>query len=299
MAQLKAFFVKNYWRYSFSWKNAVQSTLAVFAVLWLITEILAFFSPDVGSAIRMHWPYFFLLGIGWTLWDSRPRLSMRERVRGKDALVEICVGDCFDMDGACIVGTNTAFRAAGLDNTSLQAQFANRFCGSPNHLESLLTAALEGEPCVSGAASGSGDRTYAIGTVVRLEAGGKEAYFTAIAELNEYGKAQSSAANIELALRRLWSYLAQRGGLGPIVVPVLGSGLSRIGLTRAELIRTIVCSFVAACATKKFAERLTIVIHPRDFQTHEIDLEELRFFLKYACAYGEPHNEPPNEARSG
>lgn len=310
MAELKAWFTKNYWRYSFSLKNAVKSTLAVFAVLWLLTEIVAFFSASVGEAIRTHWPVFLLLGFGWTLWESRPRLSMSERVAGKDAVVEICVGDCLEKPGSLVIGSNTAFRTAGLDPTSLQAQFAQRFCGSPEQLEILLAAALAGEPgepagapgrSAAGGRAGSafasarepssvraGRETYAIGTTARIAAGDKEAYFTAIAELNEYGRAQSSAERLRLALDRLWSYMARRGSMGALVMPVLGSGLSRIGCTRVELIRTIVRSFVAACGAGKFAERLTIVIHPRDFQTYDIDLEELRFFLKYACAYGGP-----------
>lgn len=316
MAELKAWFTKNYWRYSFSLKNAVKSTLAVFAALWLITEIVAFFSASVGAAIQAHWPAFLLLGFGWTLWESRPRLSMRERVAGKDAVVEICVGDCLDKPGSLVIGSNTAFRTAGLDPASLQAQFAERFCGSPEHLESLLAAALAGEPrelehAGAPGRSATGPKpsaphepssgrarldVYAVGTTARIAAGGKEAYFTAIAELNEYGRAQSSPAQIRLALDRLWSYVARRGTMGALVMPVLGSGLSRIGRTRVELIRTIVRSFVAACAAGKFAERLTIVIHPRDFQTHEIDLEELRFFLKYACAYGEPCGRKPEPA---
>ncbi|MEF3306033.1 macro domain-containing protein [Paenibacillus sp. GYB003] len=290
MAWLRGFIAKNYWRYSFSLQNAVKSMLAVFAVLWLVTEIVAFFSSAVGAAIQAHWPSFLLVGFGWTLWECRPRLSMKERVRGKDAFVEICVGDCFESDGVCIIGSNTDFRTSGIDPASVQAQFAHRFCGSPAGLDGLLTASLADErPGLETSDDDSGGRrVYPIGTVARVEAGGKEAYFVAIAELNEYGKAASSAAHIELALSKLWRYVARRGGIGPLVVPVLGSGLSRIDRTRGDLIRTIILSFVAACAAGKFAERLTIVIHPRDFQTHDIDLEELRFFLKYACAYGEP-----------
>ncbi|PYI53520.1 macro domain-containing protein [Paenibacillus flagellatus] len=297
MTTLKAFFMKNYWRFSFSAKNAVKSLLAVFAVIWLATEIAAFFSGAIGDGIKANWPYFFLIGLLWTIWESRPRLAMTERVAGKDATIEIRVGDCFELDGALVIGSNADFRSAGIDRASLQAQFADRYCDSSERLGTMLEGALAGEPHSWRTTAGGRVKTYDIGTVARLDAGGRVAYFTAIAELNEYGKAHSSPGHIEAALAKLWSYLAHRGGMGPLVVPVLGSGLSRVGVTRLELIQTIVRSFLAACEARKFTEKLTIVIHPRDFRDHEIDWEELRFFLRYACKYYETGVRASDAAR--
>ena len=68
-------------------------------------------------------------------------------------------------------------------------------------------------------------------------------------------------------------------------MPVLGTGFSRLTQTRAEVVREIVMSFVAACSERVLADRLTIVLYPDDMTRHQLSLDELGSFLKHVCVY--------------
>ena len=68
-------------------------------------------------------------------------------------------------------------------------------------------------------------------------------------------------------------------------MPVLGTGFSRLTQTRAEVVREIVTSFVAACSERVFVDHLTIVLSPTDMTKHRLSLDELGDFLRHICLY--------------
>ena len=70
-------------------------------------------------------------------------------------------------------------------------------------------------------------------------------------------------------------------------MPVLGTGFSRLPQTREQVVREIVKSFVAACSERVFADRLTIVLSPKDVAEHKISLDGLSAFLGHVCLYTE------------
>jgi hypothetical protein len=70
-------------------------------------------------------------------------------------------------------------------------------------------------------------------------------------------------------------------------MPVLGTGFSRLPETREQVVREIVKSFVAAYSDCVFADRLTIVLSPKDVADHKMSLAELGAFLEHVCFYTE------------
>jgi hypothetical protein len=72
---------------------------------------------------------------------------------------------------------------------------------------------------------------------------------------------------------------------------LLMSATGTAGLTREEIIRAIVDSFVAACASSRPTEKLTIVVPYKDFYAHRVDLIELERYVQHVCKYTE-YREP-------
>jgi hypothetical protein len=213
-------------------------------------------------------------------------------MKGRDVTITLRVGDMFSVPGALVVGATTTFEtdvATGLISPkSVQGQFTARFYDVVAHLDADLTAALAGVVPERILEAGRGKRTaYPVGTTVRLTAKGRTAYLVAIASLNEYGVAHSSFEDLKNALPRLWEAVGERGTFEPLVMPVLGSGFSRLAETREELAREIIKSFTAACSSGRPTEALTIVLPPGDFYEHRVDLNELERYLQHMCRYTE------------
>jgi hypothetical protein len=112
-----------------------------------------------------------------------------------------------------------------------------------------------------------------------VTANGKNFYFVAMSDMNEFGNAQSSVRYIDIALEKLWIYLAERGELGDVVLPLMGTGRGRIELPRKKMIERIAQSFADASRDKIFSNKLVIVVYPPDVEKFGINLFEVRDYL--------------------
>lgn len=282
-----------YWRHGFSLTRASGALLSSFGAMWLFAEIASFFSQDVGNWLRRQWLPFLVLGIVGALWQNRPRVRFACRLTGRDVVIEIRVGSMFDLPGALVIGSNISFdtdTSNGLISLqSVQGQFTKKCYTSVAHLDADLNAALHGVAPESVSATKKGKpEIYRIGTTVHVVANGRRAYFVGIATMNDHGVANGSFEDLKTSLPILWDYIATKGGdFQPLVVPVLGSGFSRLPQPREEIIRAIVNSFIAACSSSRPTERMTVVIPFKDFYEHQVDLIELERYVQHVCRYTE------------
>lgn len=272
--------------------QALSAVLNSFGALWLIVEITAFFSggtvwPD---KVRELWAIFGLGGFAVAAYQCRPRLSFKHKLTGRDAAIEIAVGNLFDSKGAVIVGTNTSFdtRISNelISEKSVQGAFTRKFYSDETQLDRELSNGLAGlsGQTLPGTRVGKSIK-YKMGTCVRLNTKQRTAYLLAIADINEHGTASGSFSDLQEALARLWVFVGTRGLKEPLVMPVLGTGFSRLRQTREEVIHEIIRSFIAACSERTFTDHLTIVITPQDMIKHRISLEKLSLFLQHECEY--------------
>ena len=224
-------------------------------------------------------------------------LSVSEKLSEADVLIEIRVDDIFNIEGGVfVISTNTTFDtdiSGGLISAdSLQGQFTQRYYNAVEHLDYELEQKLENQSFTLVKDNRKGkQKRYEIGTVVGLQPQGQMAYWIAIADTNEHGVPDGSLEEIVECLGKLWHHIGEQGELGNLIVPVLGTGRARVNAPREKMIREIIQSFIAACSEKKFAEKLTIVISPKDHCEYDIDLHELEKFLQHLCKYTEFKDE--------
>jgi len=272
--------------------RAVAAVLSAFGTLWLLVEVTAFFfqATTVPDWLRAHWWLFAILGAGIAAARCWPKTSVAYNLNGRDVSVEIAVGDVFAFSGALVIGSNTTFDTRVsptlIAANSVQGKFTTTYYSDETQLDSELVAGLNGvrSEQLQGQRQGKAVR-YPIGTTVRLNPKGRRTYFVAIADINEHGVADGSFEKLRVALAELWVHVGSKGLKEPLIMPVLGTGFSRLTQTRAEVVREIVKSFVAACSERVFVDRLTIVISPTDMTKHRLSLDELGAFLKHTCIY--------------
>lgn len=276
--------------------KAVNAVLGSFGVLWLIVEWTNYFFPTVvvfgtttlPDAIRHCWLYFLLAGLLFAFWQCKPRMAIVHKLKGRDVSIEIAVGDIFSLPGEVIVGSNTTFdtRAAVISERSVQGLFTNKYYRDHTQLEAELSVNLKSvsfEELAGGRVGNS--KAYPMGTCVTLRPKERTGYLIAIAKINEHGAASGTFEDLKNSFAKLWEYIGTRGSKEPLLIPVLGTGFSRLPQAREEIVREIIKSFIAACTERTFTDKLTIVITPEDLVKNNISLEQLGAFLQFQCDY--------------
>jgi hypothetical protein len=285
---LRPYLSRWYWRHGFSISRAAATLLSAFGALWLLIEIISFFSKNSANEIKTLWWLFLLVGMFGAFWLNRPRHSVGCKLSTRDITIEICVGNVFERAGSLVVGSNTTFDTDGniIDRRSIQGQFTSRYFTSVAHLDADITTALQGvssQPC--GYSKTGKQERYPVGTVAQIQVDAHTAYFLAIASINGNKVADATFDDLKLALPALWEHISNRGKLDDIIIPILGTGFARLPQSREEIVREIINSFVAACAMRRFTPSLTIVLFGPDFYKNEVDLQELGRYLQHICKY--------------
>ncbi len=264
----------------------VSSVLEAFGSLWLITEIASFFSDKAAGAIKSYWALFFVAGVLLVAYRMRPKKKYEYKISNRDVCLEIVIGDLFEQDGSLIIGSNTSFATSPRDVSpkSVQGLYTKKYFPSGTQaLDAQIRQAVATYPA-------------GIGTTVAIQHEGHCAYLCAIARIGQNGVAKSSIEELREALGSLWSFIGNNGEKDTLNVPVLGSGFSRINLSRESLIKEIVGSFVAATSEMTFCNGLRVVIHPEDVRKYSMDVDELVEYVEYTCKYA---ISPPSNQAAG
>ena len=280
----------------FSWARFLSAVFQAFGVLWLIVEAADYFfgNPMWTNFVKSTWWLFLASGISLGIVRAWPKRFVWSRIKGTDVVVEVRIGDILKQEGALVVGSNTTFDTNVTDGTisknSVQGQFTLRYFHALEALDSRLAEALRIVPVVRTRTAldkpyGKVDE-FEIGTVAPIVVSERKAYFVAVARMNSERVASSDANSLHDALPRIWNGIRNRGGMESLLCPVLGSGYSRLSLTRQELLYAIIKSFVVASQEGKLTEKLSVVVHPKDLKKGQLDLDELQRFLEYECVYG-------------
>src|SRR4051794_31849012 len=276
----------SYWKYALFSKDAIVHFFAAMGALYTVVEILDFFSIYIRDKYgRYAILVFFILALVFVLATRRPISRVTYKVPKRDFAIEVRIGDLFACPGGRIISSNTTFDtniAEGIISpNSLQGQFTSRFFQQNiSALDNEIERALAKEEYVEVTNKPGKLKKYPIETVARIRVGNEDYYWLAMANINEHGNAISDIKTIDQALEKLWRFIADRGELGDVIVPLLGTGRGRVDVPRKKLIEKVAQSFADASKDKVFANRLVIVVHSSDAANFEVNLFEVKDYLR-------------------
>jgi hypothetical protein len=288
-------FIWSWFRGLFS-LTGLSALLCSFGALWLCVEITDYFFDGTQwpAWIKSKWQCFLLGGLVAAMARCFPKMSKAFRLNGRDVWISVMIADIFRVKGAIVVGSNTTFdteiSARLISPNSIQGRFTRRFYDDHNTLSVEIDACLQSQKLVATPLTGQRvgkAKEYPIGTCVKVQPKNATGYFVAISRINEHGVASGTFGDLQNALANLWTYVRTCGTKEPLIIPILGSGFSRLAEPREKIIQEIVLSFVAACSESVFTDRLTIVIHPNDVARFGISLDRLADFVRHQCEYAE------------
>lgn len=229
----------------------------------------------------------------WAAVRARPRRRVRREFRYPGMVVVVEPGDLFDRPENLAVGFCDTFDTepwprGPISAASVQGQLLERvYGGDVAKLDGALAAALRSvrpatRPVGRDRRSHGRARKsarYPIGTVAALADGQRLVFAVAYSRLGEDGVARSSVEELWLGLNRLWDAVYQRGHQETVAIPLLGSGLARLGYLEAQdILRLILLSFVARSRERKVCRELRVLIRPEHLD--RIDLPSIAEFLQ-------------------
>lgn len=289
-------FTKNYWLYIFSFKKTFNAILGTLGIIWLLVEPTSYFSDTLSKFFKDHWLWLLIIGVIWVVYENWPKTEFCYKLNERDIRIQISIGNLFDYKGHLVLPVNTSydtsFEGDLIAQKSTQGQFTIKYFKEPRYLDQDIITALAGEqPTTQLPQKSKGNKyRYDIGKVIKLKLeNDKYAFLSAISDMNDNGVASTTFDNIQTSLGSLWSFVTSNGESGQINIPILGTGRGRLIESREKVIKVIVDSFISATTEteRRFCDKLNIVIHPKDFSEHQINIDELKRYLELRCDFYE------------
>lgn len=268
------------------WTSLRQQPIALigrafiaFSVAWTTTEALShFFGWPALKSIELF--VAIILGsVAYSIHSIWRPARVVIAAPMSNVAVEIAFGDIFKQDGVVAIPVNEFFDSeVGLPVSakSLHGVFLQRcFGGHADAFDRQLAAKLSGrDPDVVTRQQGKGQR-FQIGTTAAIEAAGRRFLAFAFTHTDiATSKASADVPQMFAALAGLWKAARAELGGDALNVPLVGSGLSGVGLPARELLNIIILSFLDETKRQVIAHKLRIVLTWD--RLSEVDLREVK-----------------------
>ena len=254
---------------------------ATYGALWLAVESMSAFFASIEPAGLAGYSALLVLAVLGGLWRAWPTKRIEFQIPASDSWLEIRHGNIFEGEGVVVIPVNEYFDGELGDHVSensLHGQFIKEVLGGQSKSFFDLTGkALAGVmPEEAGVARSGGqcDR-YAIGTVARIDVNDRRYLLAALSRTDLLSlKASATVQDLWTCLAGVWKGVYEYSNGQPVRIPLIGSGLSGIGLPAGNLVEIIVTSFLCHTKQKKVADGVTLVL-PRRLAGH-VDLDSIK-----------------------
>lgn len=220
-------------------------------------------------------------------------LSYKMKIKDTDAYITLKIGDIVKSKESLVISTNTSF-VTTLENgvisvKSVQGAFQEKFY--KNNLETLnreINASLKFskyQPIGALTVNKRKYNTYKIGTVAKINNANRKVYFTALNDINEYGKPINLHGDeLIKTIGELLEFMKKQGHIEPLAIPLIGSGkLGDQKYSRNRVLMELIDAFVCSATNDKICDNIIIYILPEDFEF--VDLKKIKAYINYKCNF--------------
>lgn len=264
-------------------RKAFVYFFASFSVLWTIIEGLTHFIPTLDLRGIPTLCVVIVIGLGYAAYKIRRPLSVSFNISHTNTKLEIKFSDIFEEDGVRAIAVNEFFDSEiGLpvSERSLHGIFITKcFGGHRESFDKMITDELTQMTYETNQRSQGKDRKYPIGTTALVTVNTDRYMCFALCRTDlTTCKAEADVPTLWRALEGLYSKARNSLGGAPLVLPLVGSGLSGVGLPARDLLDLIVLSVITESKHKQITTLIKIVLTSDRFE--EIDLGEIERYWR-------------------
>jgi len=247
-------------------KNLWKNYLAVLGTIGIFTSFLTIFVTiddnyklyfGIGFSIILFLIFFYLL------YKANHLDKVELKINGLN--VNVFYGDLFNMKGLKVIPFNEYFDTL-VDNeiiaeSTLNGKFIKKYYPEIGDLDKQINNKLRGIEYTSNNSRISGKKNkYRLGTTIEVE---NEYLLTAFTHFDSQNKAFLSKIEYLICLDNLWKELNRIYAQRNINIPLLGSGISRIGndLKLQDYLYLIINSLRISNLDNAYNTKINIVLH--------------------------------------
>lgn len=251
---------------------------ATYGLLWTFVESVGACFSFIKPNGLLGYALLVVPSVAFGLWRAWPVSRVELPVPNSDSVLCIEFGNIWEKNGCIAIQVNEYFDSLLGDHVSpnsLHGQFIrNVLRGQSTDFDTYVTRALANESFDVVPRTSGNSKRYKIGTTASIDIGPKRFLLFAFAktDINTL-KASATVHEIWDALAGLWRSVTVRSNGDPVFMPLIGTGLSGVGLPARNILQILMTSFSYNTKKQKVANRLTIVL-PKSL-SKEIDLREL------------------------
>lgn len=263
-----------------------RSVFATLGLFWLVIE------PIIGltgkSIDLTYWQLFgwsAVFGIIWLIFDGlwfsgflKQRIEIKSN--GFDTRIVIKFGDIFQEEGWQAIAVNDFFDSIVDDrfvsSKSLHGILLQKYwAGNTDDWNRQVDEQLTATECSSEKRNGGKQSRYRIGTTVAVKQAGNKFLCVALSRTDiSNQEAKASSSDLHQAVRGLLQKARSVCGDESLSIPLMGSGLSRVGIKNNILVGLILTAIFEETKINKVTSEIRIVL-PKE-KASEINLASLQ-----------------------
>jgi hypothetical protein len=202
------------------------------------------------------------------------------KIANSNTVIEVIFGDLFEQNGIRAIAVNEFFDSKigkPVSDKSLHGMFLQKcFGGHPEAFDKQINEELkkiQGEEEFK-KIDGKTKR-FPIGTTAIINVNQDRYLVFALSKTNpDTCKAESNVSMMWDALHELWLRTRIESGGHDLNLPLIGSGLSGLGLPTRDLLNLIILSAITETKFKEITQKIRVVLYPDRFD--DLDLRDLK-----------------------
>ncbi len=260
-------------------RKILTYVFAVFSVFWTLTEVITHFLPGVKIEGAGALTLMGLVSVvcGFTRFWKPSRIAIN--VATTNTKIEVLFGDLFAQNGLRGIGVTEYFESqlgAPVSEKSTLGVFLKKyFDGKAKDFDTQVDQQLQDVTSVAIKKTEGKNKRFPIGTTALIKVGSdKYIVFANAGAAPETCKAHSDVTWMWISMQGLWRRARIEADGHPLNVPLIGSGLSGIGLPSRDLLNLIILSLITETKASRITEVIRIILHTDRFE--EIDLRDVK-----------------------
>lgn len=250
-----------------------------FSVIFTFIKIITHFVPDIKIEGIIPLTVAILISICFGLRKVWKPSKIEVKIANSNTVIEVLFGDLFEQSGLRAIAVNEFFDSKigkPVSDKSLHGMFLQKcFGGHPEPFDKQVDEQLKNIKGCEVKKTDGKIKSFPIGTTALINVN-QDRYLVFVLSKTDPDtcKAYSNVSMMWDALHELWQRTRIESGGHDLNLPLVGSGLSGLGLPTLDLLNLIILSAITETKSKEITQRIRVVLYRDRFD--DLDLRDLK-----------------------